>query len=63
MCPEELSLHVINPETYVKWKINADGDRYLKGSTTKLTKHGFSVYLEQIYAFGAELGVQFGVKE
>jgi hypothetical protein len=31
----------------------------LIGSTQKLTKHGFSLYMEQIYAYGAELGVRF----
>lgn len=44
---------------YVKWKDAPDDKRKLVGSTTMLTKKGFSLYLEQIYAFGANLGVQF----
>ena len=37
--------------------------RILKASTGDLTTKGFSIYLEQIYAYGASLGVQFGVSE
>lgn len=33
--------------------------RVLAGSTKNLTVKGFSEYLEQIYAFGAEQGVEF----
>lgn len=44
---------------YVKWQDAPEGGRKLVGSTTMLTKYGFSIYLEQIFAFGASLGVQF----
>jgi hypothetical protein len=44
---------------YLKWDTGPDGSRILVGSTTQLTKAGFSIYLEQVYAFGASLGVQF----
>ena len=46
-------------EGYVKYIFGVDGEPILVGSTTQLKKLGFSEYLEQIYAFGADLGVQF----
>lgn len=46
-------------EGYRKWDTGPDGSRILVGSTTQLTKAGFSIYLEQVYAYGASLGVQF----
>ncbi len=50
-------------ESYQKWAFLPNGDRVLRGSTTDLTKKGFSRYLEQIYAFGAQQGVQFGERD
>lgn len=50
-------------EGYQKWDYDPSGDRVCVGSTTELTVKGFSQYLEQIYAFGSEQGVQFGVDE
>lgn len=44
---------------YRKWDYGPDGERVLVGSTTQLTKRGFANYLEQIYSYGAGLGVQF----
>lgn len=55
----ELHLKVKDPETYLKWDITPGGDRVCVGSTTELTVAGFSEYLEQVYAFGAGLGVLF----
>lgn len=46
-------------EGYVKWESDPTGDPVLVGSTKKLTVRGFSQHLEQIYAFGASLGVEF----
>ena len=46
-------------EGYIKWDINPKGERVMVGSTKDLTIYGFSQYLEQVYAFGAGLGVQF----
>jgi len=46
-------------EGYKKYEETPDGRRVLVGSTSKLTKLGFSNYMEQIYAYGAELGVRF----
>ena len=46
-------------EGYRKYEETPDGKRILIGSTQKLTKHGFNLYMEQIYAYGAELGVRF----
>lgn len=44
---------------YEKWGFDPVGDRVLTGSTTMLTVRGMSDFIEQIYAFGASLGVQF----
>lgn len=44
---------------YRKWADMPNGMRVLVGSTTKLTVRGMSAYLEQVYAAGANLGVQF----
>ncbi len=44
---------------YQKWVISPSDDRLLVGSTKHLTVRGMSRYLEQVYAYGASLGVQF----
>ena len=49
----------LTKEGYIKWDINPKGERILVGSTKDLTVYGFSQYLEQVYAFGAGLGVMF----
>ena len=46
-------------EGYKKYEETPDGRRVLIGSTQKLTKHGFNLYIENIYAYGADLGVRF----
>ena len=46
-------------EGYKKYEETPDGKRILIGSTQKLTKHGFNLYIESIYAYGADLGVRF----
>ena len=57
--PEEYDPELCR-EGYRKWDQTPKGDRVLVGSTTELTKKGFSVYLTQVEAYGAaELGVQF----
>jgi hypothetical protein len=50
-------------EKYHKWAINPKGERELVGSTTELSKYGYSLYLEQIHALGASMGVMFTAKE
>ena len=55
--------HVKSPESYRKYDYTPKGQRLLIGSTTDLTKYGFSQYLEQIYAYGASHGVSFTTKE
>lgn len=50
-------------EGYVKWSTDPSGDPVLVGSTKQLTVKGYSNYLEQVFAFGAALGVQFSTKE
>ena len=59
--PEEFD-EELTKEGYRKWDITPNGDRVLIGSTTQLTKKGFSQYLTQVEAAGAGLGVQFGVR-
>lgn len=44
---------------YRKWSYMPDGQRILMGSTERLTAKGKSWYIQQIEAFGAEMGVQF----
>ncbi len=47
---------------YQKWVDLPTGVMVLVGSTTQLTVRGMSDYLEQVYAYGASLGVQFGAR-
>lgn len=49
----------LTKDGYQKWDFTPSGRRILVGSTTRLTVKGFAQYLEQVYAFGANLGVQF----
>lgn len=56
--PEEYD-EELTKEGYKKYDFTPTGERLLVGSTTQLTKKGFALYLEQIYAFGAGEGVQF----
>ena len=58
LLPEEFDPELCR-EGYEKWTITTRGDRVLIGTTTKLTVKGMAAYLEQLYAFGASLGVQF----
>lgn len=53
---------VKDPFVWRKWDWMPNGDRVLTGSTTQLTKKGFSQYIEQIEAFGSSLGVQFSAR-
>ena len=46
-------------EGYKKYEETPDGRGVLVGSTNKLTKYGFNLYIENIYAYGADLGVRF----
>lgn len=59
--PEEddpnLREFVKEPETYRKWEMTPNGRRVLVGSTTHLTRFGFSQYLTELDAYCAELGV------
>ena len=57
--PDEFDPALCKSEDYRKWDIGPAGDRILVGSTTDLTVRGFSIYLEQIHAFGANMGVEF----
>lgn len=55
----EIERLVKNVDTWRKWGTTPGGERILEGSTGALTKYGFSCYIEQIYAFGAGIGVLF----
>ena len=47
-------------EGYEKYVELPNGDRVLSGSTTRLTTHGFAIYLTKIEAWAStELGVRF----
>ena len=47
-------------KNYCKWQAMPDGKLKMVGSTTKLTKLGFSNYMERCYAYGAgELDIRF----
>ena len=59
--PEEFE-EGITKEGYRKWDYTSSGDRFLVGSTTDLTVKGFAIYLQQVEAFGANLGVMFNIK-
>lgn len=60
--PDELAKRVKNPEKYRKWDFTPGGRRVVVGSTTELTKFGFSEYLEQVIAEGAGLSVRFSTR-
>lgn len=49
-------------EGYQKWDYTPAGDRVMVGSTTDLTIKGFALYLTQVEADGANLGVQFSAR-
>jgi hypothetical protein len=44
---------------YRKWDFDPAGARRCVGSTTELTRKGFSLYLLEVEAFGANLGVLY----
>ncbi len=56
--PEEFDSELCR-DGYRKWDIDPLGRRVLIGSTTQLTVKGYSLYLEQVFAFGSNLGVVF----
>ncbi|HYD33021.1 MAG TPA: recombination protein NinB [Methylophilaceae bacterium] len=56
--PEEFDAELCK-EGYKKWDYKPNGGKVLIGSTTQLTVKGFALYLEQVYADGASMGVQF----
>jgi hypothetical protein len=60
---ENIAELVKDPARYQKWSVLPDGSRTLTGSTTDLTKYGFSEYMEQLYQFSSERGVSFAARE
>lgn len=59
--PEEFDQE-LTKDGYRKWDYTPAGDRVLIGSTTQLTKRGFALYLQQVEAEGAGMGVMFGAR-
>lgn len=57
--PDAYDAELCASEDYVKWEIDQAGEAVLVGSTTDLTTKGFSQYLEQVHADGANMGVHF----
>ena len=57
--PDFYDPELCKDERYQKWTEGPGGDQVLVGSSTDLTIRGFAQYLEQIHAFGAQLGVEF----
>jgi hypothetical protein len=60
--PEEFDAELCK-EGYRKWSLTPKGERVLSGSTTQLTVKGFSLYLQQVEAYGASLGVMFTTRD
>lgn len=58
LLPEEFDPELCR-EGYRKWDYDLDGEKVLVGSTTQLTVRGMAFYIEQVHAFGANLGVRF----
>ena len=56
---DDPNIEELAKDGYRKWDIGVTGERVLVGSTTELTRKGFSIYLQQVEAFGASLGVMF----
>lgn len=56
--PEEFDDELCK-EGYRKWDFAPNGDKLLVGSTKDLTVKGFAQYMEQVYADGANMGVEF----
>lgn len=56
---DDPNIEELAKDGYRKWDICVTGERVLVGSTTELTRKGFSIYLQQVEAFGASLGVMF----
>jgi len=59
--PEQFDAE-LTKEGYVKYEVNPIGEFVLVASTKDLTVKGFAQYLTQIEAYGASLGVEFGVR-
>ena len=57
--PETYDPDLCKTEHYRKWDYDPGGAPALVGSSTDLTIKGFAQYLEQIHAFGAQMGVEF----
>lgn len=56
--PEEYDPELCK-EGYRKWDYTPTGERILVGSTTDLLVKGFSIFMDQVHAFGASFGVKY----
>lgn len=61
--PDAYDPEMCASEDYVKWEFDQSGAPVLVGSTTDLTTRGFGIYLEQVYAFGGNMGVMYRAAE
>lgn len=57
--PDEYDDELCASADYVKWEFDQSGDPILVGSTTDLTTKGMATYLDQVFAFGANMGVMY----
>lgn len=56
---DDPDIALLAKDGYRKWDFDPNGERVLVGSTKDLTVRGFALYLQQVEAHGANLGVQF----
>lgn len=56
---DDPELETLARDGYRKWDIDPDGNRQLIGSTTQLLIRGMALYMQQVEAHGASLGVVF----
>lgn len=56
---DDPDIELLAKDGYRKWDIDPAGERVLIGSTTQLTVRGMAVYMTQVEAHGASLGVVF----
>lgn len=57
--PDEFDPELCKDDAYRKWDFDPGGQPVLVGSSTDLTVKGFAQYMEQIHAFGGQMGVEF----
>ena len=61
--PDAYDPELCKREDYRKWDRGPGGDPVMVASSKDLTIRGFAQYLDQIHAFGANMGVEFHEKQ